>query len=457
MSQKIPCEVVRDLFPSYIDKLTSETSNHVIEEHLRECEPCRQVLSSMTGTGTLEKNAEDERGNREIDFLRKNRKRNRRIMFGSIAGALFLVLAVLMIRTFLIGNGGYTNWAAMRLQVDGQNVSFEAAPMDSASAISGLSFTEDGGIVTVKARSVLASPIHPGSMKGTYTAKSEIHEVRIGERIIWSEGATVSVLASDLFKARHSYIGDMSANACLAAALNLGSYLGPFTNELETEEEPYGWKILLSEEIDRDKLAQKKQDMDAFGRVLVGLIDNLDHVTFVYNVNGEEQTQTITAADASDFFGANIKTCGKDIHALDTLITKTGLSMYALSGSARDSENNTDISLRIMNGTDRELFSVSCTYYKDGVMCSESYMQNADNSAMKPGTIIWMNLFPEDFGGRVGSSMDADSVLELEISFSTPDGKQIHIPERLRVTADSRTAWEFTLTGNDEEGYQITQ
>ena len=31
---KIPCEVVQDLFPSYIDHLTSETTNKVIESHL---------------------------------------------------------------------------------------------------------------------------------------------------------------------------------------------------------------------------------------------------------------------------------------------------------------------------------------------------------------------------------------------------------------------------------------
>ena len=32
----------------------------------------------------------------------------------------------------------------------------------------------------------------------------------------------------------------------------------------ETSSEPYGWKIILSEDISSDNLAQKEQDMEAF-------------------------------------------------------------------------------------------------------------------------------------------------------------------------------------------------
>ena len=41
------CEVIRDLFPSYIDGLTSEESNELIEEHLEECRECREYLDDM--------------------------------------------------------------------------------------------------------------------------------------------------------------------------------------------------------------------------------------------------------------------------------------------------------------------------------------------------------------------------------------------------------------------------
>lgn len=41
------CEIIRDLFPSYIDKLTSEESNREIEEHLSECGECKAYLENM--------------------------------------------------------------------------------------------------------------------------------------------------------------------------------------------------------------------------------------------------------------------------------------------------------------------------------------------------------------------------------------------------------------------------
>ncbi len=41
------CEIIRDLFPSYIDELTSEESNEAVEEHLEKCKECRDYLEAM--------------------------------------------------------------------------------------------------------------------------------------------------------------------------------------------------------------------------------------------------------------------------------------------------------------------------------------------------------------------------------------------------------------------------
>ena len=42
------CEIVRDLMPLYIDKLTSEVTNEMIEEHLRGCESCKKFYEEMS-------------------------------------------------------------------------------------------------------------------------------------------------------------------------------------------------------------------------------------------------------------------------------------------------------------------------------------------------------------------------------------------------------------------------
>ena len=33
---RIPCEMIRDLLPSYIDELTNDVTNKEIEEHIKE-------------------------------------------------------------------------------------------------------------------------------------------------------------------------------------------------------------------------------------------------------------------------------------------------------------------------------------------------------------------------------------------------------------------------------------
>ncbi len=320
------CEVIQDLFPSYIDGLTSEKTNAVIEEHLADCEKCRKVLASMKGeTGMKPEMTLDEK--KEIDFLKKNKKRNLGILMGSIIGAIFLVLFTMAVRLFAIGDKNANDWRAINLNVDGNELDFTAVPTGSGNAVSGLYYTEEDGVLTVQARTVLVSPFHKGTLAGEYTASEPIKEVRIGDRIVWSEGATVSALASDLYSTRHSFVGDMPANGRTANTLNLQAFLGDYTNELETASEPYGWKILLSEEISNEELAQKEQDMEAFGYVIVGLIENLDHVTFVYMNEGSEKTLTITAEEATGLLGEDIKNCGRNIRSLDRLIVKTGLSL----------------------------------------------------------------------------------------------------------------------------------
>ena len=47
MKSKIPCDIIRDLFPSYLDGLTSETTNKEVDGHLEECEDCKAVLERM--------------------------------------------------------------------------------------------------------------------------------------------------------------------------------------------------------------------------------------------------------------------------------------------------------------------------------------------------------------------------------------------------------------------------
>lgn len=450
---KVPCEVIRDLLPSYIDGLTSEVTNQMIEEHLEECEDCRAVLASMRGPENAPENtlAQMPEEQKEIDFLKKNKKRNRMILLFSILGALALVILVLLIRTFLVGNKNDTAWAAMHLEVHGKELSFDAVPTDSASAIAALKFTEDHGIVTVYARSVLVSPLYKGSRQGSFTASEDIREVRAGDRIIWSEGATVSALAADLFKTRHAYVGDMSANQRTANALNMSSYLGPYTSKLKTMNEPYGWEFQLQNDIPEERIIKHENDMSAFAAVLIGLIGNLDHVTYEYTVDGNKKLRTFTAEDVSLILGEDIKICSTSIHALDRLIKRTGLSMYAYPVEAEGEEDQ--VWINIINQTDTALTSLGFACYKDGELCSSGGITHADESPIEIGEITDCGMEALDFGG----AWDENAVLEVEISLETESGKSATLPLKIRITPDTGSVHHFILTGNERKGYRLEQ
>lgn len=44
---KTSCDIIRDLLPLYAERITSEATNALVEEHLAECEACRAELEQM--------------------------------------------------------------------------------------------------------------------------------------------------------------------------------------------------------------------------------------------------------------------------------------------------------------------------------------------------------------------------------------------------------------------------
>ena len=45
--KEINCEIIQDLLPSYSDKISSKSTNELVERHLQKCENCREVLLKM--------------------------------------------------------------------------------------------------------------------------------------------------------------------------------------------------------------------------------------------------------------------------------------------------------------------------------------------------------------------------------------------------------------------------
>ena len=47
---RITCDVIKDLMPSYLDGICSEASKELVEIHISECTDCRELLKEMQET-----------------------------------------------------------------------------------------------------------------------------------------------------------------------------------------------------------------------------------------------------------------------------------------------------------------------------------------------------------------------------------------------------------------------
>lgn len=96
MKNERKCGIIEDLLPNYIENLTNDNTNKFIEEHIEECNNCKEKLSNLKTNITSER-ANDE----EIDFLKKiNRKYKNSIFIGVIIGLLLLILIYVFIAIY---------------------------------------------------------------------------------------------------------------------------------------------------------------------------------------------------------------------------------------------------------------------------------------------------------------------------------------------------------------------
>ncbi|AIQ21579.1 zf-HC2 domain-containing protein [Paenibacillus sp. FSL H7-0737] len=95
------CEIIQDLLPSYIEKLTSLHSNEEIEKHLQTCESCLQSYNEMTATANLNVPIVDKEEVNNLNYFKKVKSKNIKVIVLSILSVI--ILAAALIGLFVIG------------------------------------------------------------------------------------------------------------------------------------------------------------------------------------------------------------------------------------------------------------------------------------------------------------------------------------------------------------------
>lgn len=89
MKEKRECKIVQDLLPNYVDGLTNEETNKYIEEHIKECTECTEILANM------QKKLNVKIGEKDRKTVKILKKYNNKMLFLKIMFVIFLIIIIL--------------------------------------------------------------------------------------------------------------------------------------------------------------------------------------------------------------------------------------------------------------------------------------------------------------------------------------------------------------------------
>lgn len=318
MKNELSCEIIMDLLPLYVDGLTSSATNKSIEEHIKYCPKCKKALEAMNKDIPILENSDKV----EFDYLKKIKTNTRRKVFLAIS----LLLILFSLKTFVIGEDAVAEEVEIEnLVVDSNNIAISVNTYNYNKAISKVNFLESDNIVDINLRSVRNSFIHDQRFYTSYTADENIEQVRIGNRIVWDKGVYISPITSKIYESRNPYIGNPSANAKLINNLRLENTLGNFKNQLKTDKRPYGWKIIIENDLghlDRDYLNEL---FKSYSTVLIACVENLDYMDFEYSYKGNSQNFIWSIGNSNQELDIDIKSVYNSPAELQKLINNLKL------------------------------------------------------------------------------------------------------------------------------------
>lgn len=325
MKSNISCAIIKDLMPTYLDELTSEETNKVIEGHIAECEECTKLLKDMREPEI----DHDEMNNEkiEIDFLKKNKKQSKLILGSAVIIAVISIIAGSIIPLFTKYELSYEeinlDLSVGDITIDDEFVEDGLLSLTAKAygpyGISNIDCSEKDGVVTIKVIGA-RDRIWTSSVYGTqYNTKNTIKAIRFGNNIIWENGVTVFDDTLEIYKTAHPYVGDISKNGETLHALKIFEILGEYTIQLHTSEEPYGMTVEIRKPIEAKKEAYLEKYMGYAAYNCLAVIDNLSYVSFQYESGGVQKEAKWDLEKAQQTFGKSIKDYGKSEVSLASL------------------------------------------------------------------------------------------------------------------------------------------
>ena len=299
---ELPCAIVEDLLPAYVEGLTSEETTAAVEAHLASCPACAAKRAAM---GTEEGPSPEEAAEtaREVDYLKAVRRRSRRRVAAAILCTVLVLLLGFAAKIFVIGEPLDPDGVAVSSQESDDVLQVQISSYGSGNAFHSWTAENQDGVVVITARSVLVSPLFRDGTGTVEVPLEGVTEIWLGEagegRLVWQEGTEISPDAWALYQAQTPYVGNTSAVGRVLAEVDhwYGPPIVDYTISLQTSSEPYGLTIHFDSVTAYVSGAGRSLDkrMYAVAPSLLALIGNLGEVRWTYAApDGTAVTRTVT-------------------------------------------------------------------------------------------------------------------------------------------------------------------
>lgn len=445
MSTKLNCDIVRDLLPSYVDKLTSETTNEAVNEHLKECPECTEVLQRMKEP---EKTQNEPKA--EVNYLKKIRRRS--LQKGFIVCAVLVIIAILAgsFKTFYLGKEAHIKTFYSSVSVTDNTVKLNGEILLDASAAFRTSFSEKDGVVDITVYSAPHSIINKRTFSKEYKAKNEVNTVRVNGLVKWENGVSISDTAAELYSLKTPYVGSIVDDLNIASALGVTKHFGGFSNELHTAQQPYGWTLILDKVFSPYNEEEVQKNMLRDSSVLIALIGNLDYVTWEYIANGNATKYTVTAEHASNFAGKNIKDFSSSAAEVQKLLDKLNIN----SNGKVDVLSNEVFMIKIKNNSEKEIREITMDYYLNGEIAGTQSSQITNGASVPKGEFTAFQFIPQHFPLRTQNYELQNFSFDLRVTDT--DGQQYTLCENKKFPVWYDSIYYFSVESN-ESGFTLTE
>ncbi len=289
MKNDLTCGVVRDLLPNYVDGLLCGESRQAVDRHLTNCSSCAAVLASMR-----EPEPKAAEQTREVDYLKRVKKRNNRKIIAAVVCTVLILVAGLLAKLFIIGTPLQPQSVAVMEAVAEEDVlRLSLTSVWSANAFHGWRVETENGIASIYARDVLVSPLFPSGSGHVEVPLEGVQEVwlsGVSGRLLWQDGVVISPLALELWDARAPYCGDPTALARIAEILRLPDRLGSYTFSLQTDKHPYGGTLEFADRPTNEQLNL----VTCYNLLTLALVDNMESSLFKRPAYGDSPDLSTT-------------------------------------------------------------------------------------------------------------------------------------------------------------------